>query len=99
MSGAAGPAEPSALSDMALNELLEQLEEEERAASRRRGSLHKRIEFVHSGGGASPELASDQLASLQASERELSDRRLILHQQIDDLRAERSRRLTLSSFD
>jgi hypothetical protein len=83
----------AALSDADLDALLEQLESEEQVTSRRRASLHNRIEFVHSGGGASPDQAAEQLALLHASERELSDRRLILHRQIDELRAERSRRL------
>jgi hypothetical protein len=83
----------AALSDAELSALLERLEGEEAAASRRRGSLHNRIEFVHAGGGASAEQAADQLASMRDAERELSDRRLVLHRQIDELRAERSRRL------
>jgi hypothetical protein len=77
------------LSDAEIGLLLQQLEGEEESLSKRRVSLHNRIEFVHAGGAASPE----QLGSLKAAERELSDRRLILHQQIDELRAERSRRL------
>lgn len=88
--------ELTALSDADLSALLERLEAAETTASKRRMMLHNRIEFVHSGGGAAPELATEQLASMQASERELSDRRLILHQKIDELRAERSRRLNSS---
>lgn len=83
------------LSDAELEALLERLEGEEHAASRRRNSLHRRIEFVHSGGAASAEQASVQLASWRAAERQLSDRRLLLHHQIDELRAERSRRSAL----
>ena len=89
------PEDVSGLSDAELEALLEQLESEEHAASRRRATLHNRIEFVHGGGGASPEQAAAQLATMRESEREVSDRRLILHRQIDELRAERSRRLAL----
>lgn len=81
------------LSVAELESLLQELLSEERSLSKRRAGLHDRIEFVHAGGGSSPDLAADQLASLQATERELSDRRLLLHQQIDEIRAERSRRL------
>jgi hypothetical protein len=87
------PRDTAALADDELTALLEQLEGEEKTASRRRGSLHNRIEFVHAGGGASPEMAEDQLASMQTNERDLSGRRRALHRQIDLLRAERSRRL------
>jgi predicted nucleic acid-binding Zn-ribbon protein len=81
------------LSVAELETLIDELLGEEQSVSKRRAALHDRIEFVHAGGGSSPELAADQLASLRATERELSDRRLLLHQQIDEIRAERSRRL------
>ena len=87
------PFDPAVLTDDELTALLQQLESEEKTASRRRGSLHNRIEFVHAGGGASAEMAEDQLASMQTRERNLSGRRHTLHLQIDLLRAERSRRL------
>jgi hypothetical protein len=87
----------AALSDAELEALLGRLQGEERTASKRRESLHDRIEFVNAGGAASDDPADTQLASLQENERQLSDRRLILHRQIDELRAERSRRLALSS--
>jgi hypothetical protein len=87
------PFDPTALTDDELTALLAKLEGEEQTASRRRGSLHNRIEFVHAGGGASAEMAADQLASMQTNERDLSGRRRALHLQIDLLRAERSRRL------
>ncbi len=85
------------LSDADLDALLGELESEELTASKRRGSLHDRIEFVQAGGAASTDPADGQLATLQSNERQLSDRRLILHRQIDELRAERSRRLAASS--
>jgi predicted nucleic acid-binding Zn-ribbon protein len=85
--------DPAALTDAELAALLNELEGEEETASRRRGSLHNRIEFVHAGGGASAEMAEDQLATMQTNERDLSGRRRALHLRIDLLRAERSRRL------
>lgn len=97
MSETARVHDVAALSDVDLGALLERLEREEQKASKRRGSLHNRIEFVQAGGAASEDLADDQLASLRETERELSDRRLVLHRQIDELCAERSRRLALAS--
>ena len=85
--------DPTVLTDAELAALLNELEGEEETASRRRGSLHNRIEFVHAGGGASAEMAEDQLATMQTNERDLSGRRRALHLRIDLLRAERSRRL------
>ena len=83
------PSDPAALSDAELGALVAQLESEEQRTSKRRSSLHDRIEFVNAGGAAT----AGQLAALKERERELSDRRLLLHRQIDELRAERSRRL------
>ncbi len=86
----------AALSDSDLDSLLGRLVSEEQVTSKRRETLHNRIEFVAAGGGAaSAEQAADQLASLRESERQVSDRRLILHRRIDELRAERSRRQAL----
>lgn len=82
------------LSNDELETLLERLETEERDVSRRRRALHTRIEFISGGGGATVEVAADQLAALHESEREISDRRRSLHVQIDTLRTEASRRLT-----
>ena len=92
-----GVDDVAGLSDVDLETLLDELESEEQTASKRRGSLHDRIEFVHAGGAASADPADAQLATLKDNERQLSDRRLILHRQIDELRAERSRRLAASS--
>ena len=90
-------SDTAALSDADLEALIEQLESEEQTVSKRRESLHNRIEFVHAGGAASADTGDDQLASLRETERGVSDRRLELHLQIDELRAERSRRLAFSS--
>jgi hypothetical protein len=57
------------------------LEAEERALSRERAQLHRRIEFI-AGGGA----GGDDLASLAQRERELSAQRKALHKLIDEER-------------
>jgi hypothetical protein len=82
----------TALPERQLLELLDQLEREERRVSRRRDVLHERIEFLRAGGFASAEPESEDLALLLEHEHELSQRRHELHLQIDELRAERSRR-------
>ena len=83
------------VSELSMRELereLEQLGEEERRISRRRASLHERIDWLRGGGaGFSPE-TDEQLATLCASEREISDERRSLHERIDALQEERERR-------
>lgn len=67
--------------DREFEELLEELEAEERELSLRRRRLHDRLAvFPDYGGG-----------DLDQQERELSARRRELHARIDALRAERSR--------
>jgi len=80
------------LSDSELNARLTRVEREERLVSKRRTTLHSRIDFVHAGGFASTDPAHEQLSSLEAAEVELSTQRHALHLQIDELVAERSRR-------
>ena len=63
-----------------LQELLDELEEEERAVSLRRSRLHERLALY-------PEYGDGGLDEL---ERELSARRRELHARIDALRAQRS---------
>ncbi len=92
MSSLADIGNVSALSDAELGMHVERLEREERATSSRRTRLHDRIDFVQAGGYANAERADEQLASLRAAEQELSDRRQRLHRELDELRAERSRR-------
>jgi anti-sigma-K factor RsiG len=75
-----------------LNALLAQHEQEERTLSRRRNSLHERIDFVRAGGFASADPTTEPLDDLLEAEREISARRHAIHQQIDELRAEQSRR-------
>ncbi len=85
-------ADPSGLSDVELRSRLRQLEREEQTVSRRRTTLHTRIDFVRAGGYASTDPTLEPLADLEAMERELSTQRLELHAQIDALLAERTRR-------
>ena len=95
MSGVTAPssfADPSELSDVELRSRLRQLEREEQTVSRRRTTLHTRIDFVRSGGYASTDPTLEPIADLEAMERELSTQRLELHAQIDALLAERTRR-------
>ena len=87
-----GVADPSALSDAELRSRLRQLEREEHSISRRRTTLHTRIDFGRAGGFASTDPTLEPLAELAVTERELSARRLELHAQIDALRGERTRR-------
>src|SRR5262245_24367194 len=70
------------------DESLQQLEERERAISRERRQLHRRIEFLQ-GTGAHEEGARALLAELVVEERDISRRRRELHVQIDRVRAER----------
>ena len=72
------------LSDAELEARLEELIAEERTISRRRSSLHDRIDFVQAGVAVSAEQAADQLTSLREAEREVSNRRNALHAQIDE---------------
>jgi hypothetical protein len=84
--------DPATLSDAELGTRLRQLEREEHSVSRRRTTLHTRIDFVRGGGFASTDPTLEPLAELVAAERELSTQRLELHAQIDALRVERTRR-------
>ncbi len=92
MTAPSGVADPRELSDAELDARLRQLEREEQSVSRRRTTLHTRIDFVRSGGFASTDPELEPLATLLETERELSENRLELHAQIDALRAERSLR-------
>lgn len=65
---------------------LARLQEEERAVSLQRRRLQDRIDLFM-GGGATHDVAGDELHQLRARERELSEQRRALHDQIDLLRA------------
>ena len=88
--------DPATMSDSELNSLRRRLEQHERTVSRRRASMHNRIDFVRSGGGFGNPEAAGQLEDLQRREREITEERRQLHEQIDALRAESSRRRNLS---
>jgi predicted nucleic acid-binding Zn-ribbon protein len=92
MSNPARVDDVTLLSDRDLSRRISQLEREEIALSRRRNSLHNRIDFLRAGGFAGAKPGSDPLEELLATERELSEQRHTLHYRIDELRAERSRR-------
>jgi hypothetical protein len=74
-----------------VDEVLEILEDEERAVSSRRARLHARIDFLHSGGYAHVDVAPE-LTRLRSAERDLSERRRRLHADIAAARRERVRR-------
>lgn len=80
--------DPTGLDDVALVTLLESLEEDETRISRKRTAVHKRIDFLATGGYADPERSADQLADLRLEERELSTLRTALHEEISRVRAE-----------
>jgi hypothetical protein len=88
----AGIDDVTALDDAELGRLLSKLERDERLVSKKRTTLHGRIDFVRAGGFASTDPEHEQLSTLEAAEAELSSQRHALHLQIDEVVAERSRR-------
>jgi hypothetical protein len=74
-----------------VDEVLDLLENEERSLSRQRTRLHRRIDFLHSGGYAHVDTATE-MGRLRELERELSERRRTLHTRIEAARRERQRR-------
>lgn len=78
------------LSDRSLSLLLDAAEREERDMSDRRAKLHALIDAGHGATNASDE--DVDLAELSRQERQISADRLYLHQQILDIRLEKSRR-------
>jgi hypothetical protein len=84
--------DPSVLSDAELSELCRRLVQQETSVSKRRAAMHDRIDFVRGGGAGFGELATGQLESLQLREHDIAEQRRLLHEQIDALRAEASRR-------
>ena len=93
MSSLADIGDVAALSDAELGTLLERLEREEREVSRRRSRLHDRIDFVQSREASpSPSWRTSSWRRCAPRSTSFSDRRHVLHREIDELRAERSRR-------
>lgn len=84
--------EAAGLSDGELERLLEQLDDDERRISRRRASLHSRIDYLHGGGSGFGADVMAQIQVLTADERRISDERHALHRRIDVLRDELRRR-------
>lgn len=66
------------------SEELTALKDMERAVSRQRAQLHRRIEYLRGTGAGDPE-TPQILASLEVEEREISSRRRALHAVIDTL--------------
>ena len=79
-----------------VDEVLDVLREEERSLSLKRTRLHGRIDFLHSGGYAHLDAATE-MSRLRDLERDLSIRRKELHAQIDVARRERQRRCDASA--
>jgi hypothetical protein len=85
-------ADLATLDDGALADRLARFEDDERRLSRRRTSLHDRIDFLARGGYAHEEQSEAQLTALRAEERALSDERHHVHEAIAAARAELVRR-------
>lgn len=68
-------ADPATLSDAELRSLLRRLEREEHLVSRRRTTLHTRIDFLRAGAFASTDPEHESLEALQATQVGLSEHR------------------------
>ena len=84
--------DPTVLRDDELGTLLTQLSDDEKQLSRRRDALHRRIDFVRSGGGGHDGASAELLESISGEERHVSKERQALQRRIDALRAEQLRR-------
>jgi hypothetical protein len=84
--------DPTALADGALDELVASLFAEEKRVSAKRTSLHKRIDFLRTGGYAHLDASAEQLTTLQAEDRQLSDERQAIHAQVDAAVSEQRKR-------
>lgn len=95
MEQATNSVDLGALSNSALTTQLEQFEGLERLVSKQRGLLHDYLDATAQANGNGISAAAEGLlVAIQEEERSLSERRLQLHQQINGLRIERSKRLT-----
>jgi len=85
-------ADPKTLANRELDELVASLFAEEKRVSSKRTSLHKRIDFLRSGGYAHLDASADQLTTLQAEDRTLSDERQAIHARVDAAVSEQRKR-------
>lgn len=83
---------PSLLGDAALVEAIERMRTEERRISRHRNALHRRIDFLRSGGYAHLDHSAGQLSKLEVEEKEVSAARRELHARLDAALAEQHSR-------
>jgi hypothetical protein len=83
---------PADLDAEELGELFMRLEAWETHLSQKRTSLHKRIDFLQTGGHAHLDASVEQLRVLKAEEESVSEERRALHGYIADVRAELRKR-------
>lgn len=83
---------PVLLDDAGLDVLVARLAEDEKQLSAKRTTLHKRLDFLGTGGYAHIDASAEQATALQAEDRELSEKRHALHAQLDAAVAEQRRR-------
>jgi len=83
---------PILLGDKELDELIASLFAEEKRLSAKRTSLHKRIDFLRSGGYAHLDASAEQLDTLKAEDRTLSEERQAIHARVDAAVSEQRRR-------
>ncbi|MFN8222429.1 MAG: hypothetical protein U0R50_04170 [Gaiellales bacterium] len=83
---------PLLLDDDQLDVLIARLSEAEQHLSAKRTALHKRIDFLGTGGYAHLDASAEQLTTLQKEDRELSEERQALHSRLDTAVAEQRRR-------
>ncbi len=84
--------DPAVLSAAEIAAALHELEQQERALSRRRRLLHDRLDFVRGGGGGQSPAANEQIVVLEGQEKALSEQRRDVQSRIDALQTERERR-------
>lgn len=83
---------PTLLDDKALDALVASLFAEEKRLSAKRTSLHKRIDFLRTGGYAHLDASVEQLETLKTEDRNLSDERQAIHARVDAAVSEQRRR-------
>jgi hypothetical protein len=75
--------DPTTLGNASLDELVATLFAEEKRISARRTTLHRRIDFLNSGGYAHLDASAEQLTTLQEEDRLLSEQRTEIHSRVD----------------